>query len=165
MSTRDMSDALPKHTHKRRDKSEPQPIPAGESNTRYFWKRQTIAETFARIRADWEHPWLAIGDFLDDWRFTEPHDRGDLVREGIVVLDQDSDEVHRWAAFCAAMVEWLCWHDGLSFPAWTSRAEYRLEEPWFLYPGDLLRAWQLATTPAPFKMRNIFGGDQMLARA
>jgi hypothetical protein len=52
--------------------------------------------------------------------------------------------------------------DELLFPSWTSRAEYRLSEPWFLYPGDLLPAWQLATTPTPFKMRNLFGGDQML---
>lgn len=168
MSARDMSDAPTKRTRKRRAANKPQPIPASETNTTYFWKRQTITETFARIQADLEHPWLAIGDFLDDWRFTESQDRADLVREGIVALDEQSGErveLHRWASFCAAMVEWLCWQDGLPFPEWTSCSDYRLEEPWFLYPGDLLRAWQLATTPAPFKMRNIFGGDQMLARA
>jgi hypothetical protein len=62
------------------------------------------------------------------------------------------------------MVEWLCWQDGLPFPEWTSQASYRLQDPWFLYKGWKLRAWQLATTPTPFRMRNIFGGDRMLDR-
>jgi hypothetical protein len=35
---------------------------------------------------------------------------------------------------------------------------------WFLYPGWRLRAWQLAETPVPFRMRNIFGGDRILSR-
>ena len=64
----------------------------------------------------------------------------------------------------AAAVEWLCVEDGLSFPGWTAKSEYRLSEPWFLYPGWRLRAWQLVETPTPFRMRNIFGGDRILAR-
>lgn len=128
------------------------------------WQRQTIAETFERIRSDPAHPWLAIGDFLDDWRFTPNSRRFELVNTGIAASGATLD-LQRWGAFCAAMVEWLCWQAELPFPPWTNRDEYRLAEPWFLYPGDLLRAWQLVTTPAPFKLRNIFGGDQMLDRA
>ncbi|HCI81318.1 MAG TPA: hypothetical protein DHW02_16690 [Ktedonobacter sp.] len=45
------------------------------------------------------------------------------------------------------------------------RSQYHLSDPWFLYPGDLLKPWQLATTPTPFRMRKIFGGDHMLDRA
>src|SRR5215468_8767987 len=130
---------------------------------KYHWHRQTIAETFERMRRDLQQPWVAIGDFLDDWRFTEREDRCELVQESIAPAGENL-ELQRWAAFCAAMVEWLCWQDGVPFPSWTARDAYRLAEPWFLYPGELLRAWQLATTPTPFKMRNIFGGDQMLAR-
>ena len=129
------------------------------------WHRQSIKETFERIATDPAHPWLAIGDFLDDWRFTEVADRLDLVREGIAPHGEGNIDLQRWASFCAAMVEWLCAQEGLPFPAWTSNDAYRLSEPWFLYPGDLLRAWQLVSTPAPFKMRNIFGGDQILSRA
>jgi hypothetical protein len=137
-----------------------------EQSEKYHWHRQTIAETFARIVIEPAFPWVAIGDFLDDWRQSAREDRLDLVAMDIPDTDviQDNLELRRWAAFCAAMVEWLCWRDQLPFPPWTNRAEYRLSEPWFLYPGDLLRAWQLATTPAPFKMRNIFGGDQILDR-
>jgi len=141
--------------------AEQQPV---TDQAQYHWQRQTIAATFERIGRDLDHPWVAIGDFLDDWRFTDAADRPELVREGIGPAAGDALDLRRWAAFCAAMVEWLCWQDDLPFPVWTSHDEYRLADPWFLYPGDLLRAWQLASTPAPFKMRNIFGGDQMLAR-
>lgn len=115
------------------------------------------------------HPWLAIGDFLDDWRFSPQEQRLDLVLEAPTAMDEGSDDskttdLHRWAAFCSAMVEWLCWQSDLPFPAWTSNDVYRLTEPWFLYPGDLLKPWELVATPAPFKMRNIFGGDQILDR-
>ncbi len=134
---------------------------------RYSWHRQTISETFDHIVRDPAYPWVAIGDFLDDWRRSVREDRLELVKGGIPADTncQRSADLKRWAAFCAAMVEWLCWQDQLPFPGWTSRDEYRLAEPWFLYPGDLLRAWQLATTPTPFKLRNIYGGDRMLNRA
>ncbi len=130
---------------------------------KYRWHRQTIAETFERIKRE-STPWVPIGDFLDDWRRSERDDRLELVSMGIEPAGENP-ELQRWAAFCAAMTEWLCWQDHLPFPAWTSDDAYRLAEPWFLYPGDLLRAWQLATTPAPFKMRNIFSGDRTLSRA
>ena len=130
---------------------------------RYHWHRQTVAETFDRILHE-SSPWVPIGDFLDDWRRSDREDRLELVTEGIARVEV-GHEAFRWAAFCAAMVEWLCWQDQLPFPSWTGDASYRLAEPWFLYPGDLLRAWQLATTPAPFKMRNIFSGDRVLNRA
>ena len=57
----------------------------------------------------------------------------------------------------------LCVQDELPTPAWTSQPQYRLDEPWFLYPGWRLRAWQLVDTPVAFKTRNIFGGDRILA--
>ena len=128
----------------------------------YRWHRQTIAETFERI-CNGTTPWVAIGDFLDDWRRSSIQDRFELV-ESPIASAAPTPETQQWAAFCAAMVEWLCWQDGLPFPAWTSQEKYNLPEPWFLYKGRRLRAWQLVTTPAPFKMRNIYGGDRMLDR-
>jgi hypothetical protein len=127
----------------------------------YRWHRQTIAETLERIFSS-TTPWVAIGDFLDDWRRSAIEDRRELINEPITPVS--TLELQRWAAFCAAMVEWLCWQDGIEFPEWTDQEIYVLQEPWFLYKGWRLRAWQLATTPAPFKMRNIFGGDRMLDR-
>jgi hypothetical protein len=121
----------------------------------YRWHRQTVAETFERICGrNSTTPWVAIGDFLDDWRRSAVEHRRELVVEPIA----PTPDLQKWAAFCAAMVEWLCWQDGLPFPEWTKQKSYRLQEPWFLYKGWRLRAWQLMTTPTPFKMRNIFWG-------
>ncbi len=124
------------------------------------YRPQTAAETLALI-VEGVEPWLAIGQFLDDWRGTEPHARQRLVSEP---LPEVGDEHVRWAALVAAAVDYLCAQSGVPTPAWTRRPEYWLAEPWFLYPGWRLRAWQLAETPVPFRMRNIFGGDRILSR-
>lgn len=129
----------------------------------YGWHRQTIAETMARICQEPAQPWVALGDFLDDWRRSDREDRLELVQEPLAATADDLT-LRRWAAFCAATVEWLCWGDGLPFPAWTVDPAFHLAEPWFLYPGTLLQPWELATTPTPFRMRRIFGGDHMLDR-
>ena len=139
-----------------------QPIEEQAPSLGPIYQYQTIAETFERIQQGTD-PWVAIGDFLDDWRRAPRQARLALV-EKPVLAPVDNIEQQKWAAFCAATMEWLCWNDGLPFPAWTANDAYMLSEPWFLYPGWRLRAWQLATTPAPFKMRNIFGGDHMLDR-
>lgn len=125
------------------------------------YQPQTAADTL-RLITNGTDPWLALGQFLDDWRRTEPAQRLRLVGEP----PPDVPAQHRrWAALLAAAVDWLCAQQGLPFPSWTARAEYRLEEPWFLYPGWRLRAWQLAEAPVAFRTRNIFGGDRILARA
>jgi len=124
------------------------------------YQAQTAAATL-RLIADGVDPWLALGQFLDDWRRTGPTHRRSLIGEP---LPDVSAKHRRWAALLAAAVDSLCSQDRVVPPPWTSRPEYRLSEPWFLYPGWRLRAWQLAETPVPFRMRNIFGGDRILAR-
>ncbi len=121
---------------------------------------QTATDTL-RIIASGQDPWLALGQFVDDWRATDPAQRLPLVRQP---LPDVSPEYLRWAALLAAAVDWLCAQEQIPAPSWTSRPEYRLQEPWFPYPGWRLRAWQLAETPVPFRMRNIFGGDRILER-
>ena len=127
------------------------------------YRPATAAEGFERVRGG-DDPRLAVGDFLDDWRRTPAGRRAALVADPIAEAGPDED-LQRWAAFFAAMVDLLSVEAGLVPPRWTSRAEYRLKEPWFLVPGWPLRAWQLTSTPVPFKMRNIFGGDNILRRA
>jgi hypothetical protein len=124
------------------------------------YRPQTAAETLKRID-DGTDPWLALGDFLDDWRRTPGKERLGLVA---APLPTASEPNTRWAALIAAAVEWLCAQEGLEFPSWTGKPEYRLSEPWFLYPGWRLRAWQLFETPVAFRARNIFGGDRILNR-
>lgn len=125
------------------------------------YQPQTAVETVEML-VDTDDHWLAIGQFLDDWRRTPIERRRELVANP---PREVGGEALRWAALLAAAVEWLCYQDGLTFPLWTARPAYRLKEPWFLYPGWRLRAWQLVDTPAPFKARNIFGGDRILERA
>src|SRR5215475_11441590 len=132
----------------------------------YIWQRQTILETLARIQQAPEYPWVAIGDFLDDWHRSAEDERLALVSMGIPEVESGS-AVFRWAVFCAAIVEWLCLQDHLPIPDWTQNTHLHLPDPWYLYPGDLeqMKVWQRETTPASFARRNIFGGDKILSRA
>lgn len=127
-----------------------------EIDTSYHY--HTIAETFQQICNE-QAPWVAIGNFLNDWWFFAVEHRNELITTALPPAP--TPESLRWAAFCAAMVEWLCQQDALPFPPWTNQQCYVLEMPWFLYEKPDYRAWLLATTPAPFKMRNIYGGDRM----
>jgi hypothetical protein len=126
----------------------------------YEYERQTAADTF-RLIVRGVDPWLAFGQFLDDWRGADAAQRAGLIDEP---LPDAPPEFVRWGALIAAAVDYLCAQEGRLAPSWTGRGVYRLAEPWFLYPGWRLRAWQLATTPVPFRMRNIFGGDRILSR-
>ena len=128
------------------------------------WVPQTMAATFERIAARPEQPWVAIGDFLDDYRAVPVEARRALVDVPIAAAGADPT-LQRWAAFCAATVEWLCWRDNLPCPDWTRDLAYRLEQPWFVYENSpSLHPWMLATTPTPYRMRKIFTGDRVLDR-
>jgi hypothetical protein len=128
------------------------------------YQPSTVANTFEQIRGG-INPWVAIGDFLDDWRRSAPLVQQELVATPITAVSRDSP-FHCWAVFCAAMVEQLCLEARLAVPEWVSRSEYVLAEPWYLYRGKRpeWRAWQEATSPEPFRKRHIYGGDRILAR-
>ncbi len=126
---------------------------------------QSARETLARI-IDGTAPWVALGDFLDGWHRSDFHAREEIIREPLSTTD--SAELLRWAALIAAAVDWLAWNaepERVSPPEWVNGDEFVLPRPWFLYPGWRLRMHQLVDTPAPFKRRNIYGGDRILARA
>ena len=122
----------------------------------YRW--HTIQETFDQICNN-QAPWVAIGNFLNDWWFFAVEYRREMIEQP--PAKAATQETQRWAAFCAAMVEWLCVQDNVLCPNWTKHRRYMLADPWFFYEDDESRAWLMATTPAPFKMRNIYGGDRM----
>jgi len=66
--------------------------------TRVEYRPQTAAETL-RLVVDGVDSWLAVGQFLDDWRRTAPADRASLCCEpppDVPVQHQ------RWAALLAA---------------------------------------------------------------
>lgn len=125
---------------------------------------QSARQTLTRI-FEGTAPWVAMGDFVDGWN------RSDLPARERMILEPlpqtDSAEIRCWAALIAAAIDWLAWNaepDRITPPAWVDGKEFVLPRPWFLYPGWRLRMHQLVDTPAPFKRRNIFGGDRILTR-
>lgn len=130
--------------------------------TIYYWHRYSAAESLERIMQG-EDPWVALGDFLDDWRRSNHGDRFALVEQP---LEESSTlEELQWAALFAAAVEQLCSQEQLSLPAWTMAPRYYLSEPWYLGVRTAnLRRLQEETTPEIFKRHNIFGGEKLLNR-
>ncbi len=107
-----------------------------------------------------EKPWYALGNFLHDWWCYAVDYRQDLIAEPPATAP--TAEGRRWAAFCAATVEELCFRTSFPCPAWTNQQDYFLEQPWYYYPQLSQRDWLLSTTPEPFKRRNIFVGGSVL---
>ena len=121
------------------------PLPSERTMTSYHWHRYSTAESFERITQG-EDPWVALGDFLDDWRRSNPEDRFALVAQPLG--EASAPEELRWAALLAAVVEQLCSQENLPSPSWTTTPRYYLPEPW--YPGvrtENLRRYQQETTP------------------
>lgn len=125
--------------------------------------RSTAAEYF-RIFAEGKDVFFnCVGNFLDDFYSAGKAEQQRLVEQPIWAVEV-TEENRCYAAFFAAMVEELCLKYDLERPEWIFHDIFKLPEPWFLYPGWKLRAWQLVQTPPAFKSRNIFGGDNMLSR-
>src|SRR5215472_7800513 len=102
----------------------------------------SAAKSFDRLLQGAD-PWVAIGDFLDDWRSASIIERPALIAAPIKPSGEQV-EYQRWAAFFAAMVEYLCLEEGLPVPQWVTRQAYILSAPWYLYRGKRPEwlAWQ-----------------------
>ncbi len=122
------------------------------------YKPQTVAETFEQICRG-EQLWVSLGNFLNDWWYFSIDHRSELIETPIAPAP--TADLQCWAAFCAAMVEWLCEQDNVSCPTWTMKECYILPKPWFYDVESSRRTRLLATTPAAFKRRNMFVGDRM----
>lgn len=124
----------------------------------------TASQSFERVRRG-EDPWIAPGDFIDDWRRAEPDQRALLVADPIATADDDPER--RWAALFAAAVDWLCWIAAprVEAPPWLADQVYVLPTPWFVVEGKALRSWQLVESPAPFRMRRIYTDSSIVDRA
>lgn len=124
---------------------------------------QTAAATVARI-ARGDPGWIALGDFVDEWRRAEASARPALMSEPPSWPRDDA--VRRWAALTAATVDWLASSTPprIPVPDWVRSRQTVLSRPWFLVPGTAIRMHLLVDTPAPFSARNIFGGDRILDR-
>lgn len=128
----------------------------------YHWHRYSVAESFERFLQG-ESPWVALGDFLDDWKRSQPSDRFELVEKPIPPVT--TVEQQHWAALFAATVEQLCAQEQIPPPSWAISPQYYLPEPWYLgVKTENLRRLHEQTTPEIFKRHNVIGGEQILSR-
>ena len=125
---------------------------------------QTIAVSYQEI-CEGERPWTALGNFMNDFFGNFPGQREDLVKDPLTPPAELTPELHLWATFCAASVEYLCEQYQLACPEWVQQPAYTLAEPWFQseaarhVPRIAERYKQ--TTPAAFARRNIYCGDRV----
>ncbi|HTK09807.1 MAG TPA: hypothetical protein VL485_21725 [Ktedonobacteraceae bacterium] len=126
---------------------------------------QTIKMTYHAI-AQGERPWTALGDFMNYWFCYSTTQRAELIEEPLQEPVELTPELHQWAAFCAASVEYLCERYAITCPDWVSAPSYILEEPWFKglgahKPNVQTRLRQ--ETPECFARRNIYCGNRIFA--
>jgi hypothetical protein len=121
---------------------------------------QTMAVAYAEI-CQGEEPWVALGNFMNDWFDHAKAQRELLVADPLVAPNAPDDDAQRWATFCAASVEYLCRRYAVPCPAWTYNPIYCLTEPWFYYPQEKVRQRLIRSTPEPFARRYIYCGDRM----
>lgn len=87
-----------------------------------------------------------------------------MVSEPLEKPEQETEHTRRWAAFCAASVEFLCERYHVPCPHWVYNPSYTLPDPWWRTPqaaDPSMQADLRSTTPAPFKRRNIFCGNRI----
>lgn len=119
---------------------------------------QTMTRAYDEICSG-EDPWTALGNFTNAWYGYATHLRATLVSDPLTKPEPETEYTHRWAAFCAASVEFLCERYGVSCPDWVHDPSYTLATSWWytMHPDSLSeRAKAQKTAPAPFARRNIF---------
>ena len=112
-----------------------------------------------------ERPWTALGDFLNYWYSYTVDRRADLVKESVQEPENVTPELHQWAVFCAASVEYLCFAYSIPCPEWV-QAYPALPEPCFTGLGSTkphIQARLKQESPAPFAKRNIYCSPRVFA--
>src|SRR5579859_3990189 len=80
-------------------------------------KQETMRWAYQQI-CEGKDPWTGLGSFSHTW-YGYPKDiRADLVREPLERPEQETEHTRRWAAFCAASVEFLCERYNVTCPDW-----------------------------------------------
>lgn len=95
---------------------------------------QTMALTYQEI-VQGEEPWIALGNFMNDWFDYAKDKRTQLVAAPLALPEKISVDNYRWATFCTASIEWLCEQYGVPCPSWVYSAPYKLRERWLTLLG------------------------------
>jgi hypothetical protein len=121
------------------------------------YQPQTMSMTFCEI-CEGRAPWIALGNFLNDWFANAVNRRADLVAEALPEASSDA-HCQRWAAYCAATVEYLCHKYGAPCPEWVYDARYVLKDAWYCHEEPHRREDLITSTPIEFRKRNIYSGS------
>ncbi len=123
---------------------------------------QTMAAAYEEMRMG-EDPWVALGNFMNDWFLYATDQRAQLVAAPPVLTEDATLEERRWATFIAASVEYLCEQYAVPCPVWAHDPRFCLDAPWYhaLYVHEDVRARLERTTPEAFKRRQIYCGDRV----
>jgi hypothetical protein len=78
---------------------------------------QTMALTYQAI-SQGERPWIALGNFMNEWFDYAKDQRTQLIADPLILPEPPGTDALRWAAFCAASVEWLCERYEMPCPSW-----------------------------------------------
>ncbi len=124
---------------------------------------QTMARAYQQI-CQGEDPWIALGNFMNDWFAYAKDQREALVADPVSISTETPRSRKRWAVFIAASVEWLCARYQVPCPQWVYDPIYQLARPWWYEEHanhPTVRAHLIATTPEPFTRRNIYCGNRI----
>ena len=124
----------------------------------YLGLYQTMKLSFEQI-CQGEHPWVALGNFRNDWYAYHADERERLVIDPLP--EGFPPEYSNWAAFCAASVRWFCATYEIACPSWVESTQYRLSEPWYLNNPSNLWQYLRETTFEEFVQHNIFCGNRV----
>jgi hypothetical protein len=134
-----------------------------------FMNRQihTIAFAYREI-CEGQMPWVALGNFMNEWFDYSIDAREFLVTEDLPMPMMETQKTIQWAAFCAASVEFLCEKYQIDCPNWPFNPKYYLSEVWFSDPvpglvNPKVQEYIIGSTPQPYIRRNIYCGGRVFA--
>lgn len=128
-----------------------------------FGTLQTMTQAYRQICGG-EEPWIALGNFRNAWYGYAKDRRIALVSEPLAKSARDTELTHRWSAFCAATVEFLCERYDVPCPQWVHDPRFTLETPWWYTEradDPKIRERLMQTTPGAFARRKIFCGNRL----
>lgn len=127
---------------------------------------QTLAVTYKEL-SEGERFRLAVGNFMNEFFMYSVHSRQALLDDPIQLPEIPTKAQRNSAAFCAAAADYLAQRYHLRCPEWALDPMLVLAEPYYIVRAEspTLRASLSASTPEPFRRRNVFCGEKIFTNA